>query len=224
MVMDRIKWILTGWLLLSSCSSEDRMPVNEAEQEGVDSVEAVQEEPMRENYDSDTIAFEEAFSLFFAALQTSDTTTLNRFIAPSHGLWVIEQPGAMPKMTRVTDIRHFRREFEGRSFFTVRNEVKDCYLEEAEWPTFDCADMDYDKGRSGYSKDGCFVWHPGKFTNSGYWNYASLSESEIQTIKESLPFVQRSVLHTATSFEFHFGFIDGHWRLLFSKLIYPCSA
>ena len=39
-----------------------------------------------------------------------------------------------------------------------------------------------------------------------------------------LPLVRRSVLHTNTSFEFHFGFVDQQWRLLFAKLIYPCSA
>lgn len=33
-------------------------------------------------------------------------------------------------------------------------------------------------------------------------------------MKATLPLVQKSVLHTPTSFEFHFGYVDREWRLL----------
>ena len=224
--MQKLLWINFFWLLISSCNSEERTPANTSKQESIDSLEAVQEEPHRKNNnpDPDTLSFNVAFSQFFTAIQASDTATIDQFIHPKYGLWVIEQPGALPKMTYVTNITNFRREYQDRSFFTVREEVKECDLKEEVWPTFDCADMDYEKKTSGYTKDGCFVSGPGKFQKTGYWDYASLSDSEIASIKSTLPFVQRSVLHTATSFEFHFGYIDGHWRLLFTKLIYPCSA
>lgn len=130
----------------------------------------------------------------------------------------------MPRMTRVTDIRDFKREFQNRTFFTIREEVKTCDLREETWPSFDCADLNYDVGQSGYSKDGCFVSDPAKFQQSGYWDYASLPDAEIKQIKATLPLLQKSVLHTTTSFEFHFGSVDGQWRLLFAKLISPCSA
>ncbi|MEJ8756341.1 hypothetical protein WG947_05005 [Pontibacter sp. H259] len=213
-------------LLCWSCTSETKQPESQPVKESIDSLEAVQEEPVREqtNVKADTIAFETAFTRFFKALQQSDTATINTFIHPTHGLWVIEQPGAMPKMSLVHDIRTFKREFQNRSFLTIKDEVKTCNLLTEAWPAFDCADMNYDAGQSGYSKDGCFVAGPAKFQKSGYWNYASLSEQEIQTIKNTLPYLQKSVLHTATSFEFHFGFIEGYWRLLFTKFIYPCSA
>ncbi|MCC9166753.1 hypothetical protein [Pontibacter harenae] len=81
-----------------------------------------------------------------------------------------------------------------------------------------------DHVNSGYSKDGCFVSDPSKFRQSGYWNYASLSEEQIQHVKSSLPLLQKSVLHTKSSFEFHFGVVDSQWRLLFAKLVSPCSA
>ncbi|MER2996571.1 hypothetical protein [Pontibacter populi] len=224
--MQKLLWLGVTLLLAGSCTSEDSKTENKTIAEGTDSLEAVQEEPQRQDTKStiDTIAFEIAFEQFFTALQTSDTATINQFIDPEHGLWIIEQPGALPKMTRVKDISTFKREYQDRSFLTIREEVKTCDLKAETWPTFDCADMDYDKKTSGYSKDGCFVASPGKFQKSGYWDYASLSESEIQTIKATLPFLRKSVLHTATSFEFHFGYIDNHWRLLFTKLIYPCSA
>jgi hypothetical protein len=215
----------TALIWFTSCGSpEQNMAAQEAEEHK--QLEEVQEEHQRRNTTSglDGINFETAFAIFLEALQTSDTTTINQFIHPDYGLWIIEQPGAMPKMTLVTDIRQFKREFQDRSFFTVREEVKTCDLQEEAWPAFDCADMNYDAGESGYSKDGCFVWQPDKFQKSGYWDYASLKDTDIQRIQSSLSLLQRSVLHTPTSFEFHFGQVDGQWRLLFAKLIYPCSA
>ena len=212
---------------ITSCGSGDSEQ-SMAEQRAADHerLEKVQDEHIRRESapSQDSLPFEQAFSLFLSALQTADTTVVNQFIHPDHGLWIIEQPGAMPKMTRVTDIRDFRREFQGRSFFTIRDEVKICDLREEAWPTFDCADMNYDQGQSGYSKEGCFVSDAAKFRKSGYWDYASLSDTDIKQIKASLPVLQKSVLHTGTSFEFHFGTVDGQWRLLFAKLIYPCSA
>lgn len=216
---------MVALLWLAGCGSrEQNMATAELEEEK--RLEEVQEEHQRRSNipGQDSIRFEAAFGQFLKALHNSDTTALNQFIHPDYGVWVIEQPGAMPKMTHVTDIRRFKREFQDRSFFTVREEVKECDLKEEAWPSFDCADMDYDKGQSGYSKDGCFVWQPDKFQKSGYWDYASLSDTEIDRVKSSLPLLQKSVLHTATSFEFHFGYVGGQWRLLFAKLIYPCSA
>ncbi|MFD2248389.1 hypothetical protein [Pontibacter ruber] len=206
--------LVSGWLC--SCRSES------SQQEEVQQRKSSAEPPAE--ILQDTSEFKAAFKEFFAALQASDTSRLDQFIHPKYGLWIIEQPGALPRMTHVTDISSFRREYQDRSFFTVKDEVTACDLKEEVWPTFDCADVDYEAGKSGYSKDGCFLWQPGKFQKSGYWDYASLSATEIQRIKATLPLLKRSVLHTATSFEFHFGYIDGQWRLLFTKLIYPCSA
>ena len=211
--------------LLNACTSETSnsgTPVDA----GADKVEGISgnEQTQVKIGSPDSTDFKTAFNNFFQALQTADTATINQFIHPKYGLWFIEQPGAVPKMTYVTDITEFKREYQDRSFFTVAEEMKACDLQEESFPTFDCADMDYEAGESGYSKEGCFVWKPDKFQKSGYWNYASLPMKEIKRIQTTLPRVQKSVLHTNTSFEFHFGYIEGHWRLLFAKLIYPCSA
>ncbi|PVY38079.1 hypothetical protein C8E01_11949 [Pontibacter virosus] len=215
---------MTGITACGSGDSEQSLAEQRAEEH--QRLEEVQEEHIRRGsgLEQDSLSFEQAFALFMTAIQAADTTTLNQFIHPDQGLWMIEQPGAMPKMTRVTDIREFKREFEGRSFFTIRDEVKTCDPLDEAWPSFDCADMNYDQGQSGYSKDGCFVSAPAKFQKSGYWDYASLTDTDIKQVKAALPLLQKSVLHTATSFEFHFGPVDGQWRLLFAKLIYPCSA
>lgn len=208
-------FILALLLLLSACSPDGKP--GSAQQ--ADSPRIEQEVPLA----ADT-TFEQAFRQFFSALQAADTADLNQFLHPKYGLWVIEQPGAMPKMTFVTDIGSFKREYQDRSFLTIKDEVKTCDLQQEPWPTFDCADMDYDAGQSGYSKDGCFAAGPERFVKSGYWKYADLPPAQLKQIEATLPLVQQSVLHTATSFEFHFGFAEGRWYLLFAKLIYPCSA
>lgn len=226
--MDQRKFSLIIFIvaLLGACTSgDDRNNSGEHKiRAAPDSLSALQEEPNKKgtSQEIDTLDFEIAFNRFFAALQTADTAVLNQFIHSELGVWIIEQPGAVPKMTRVTDLRLFKREYQNRSFFTVSQEVKACDLVEEPFPDFDCAAMD--EGHTGYTKDGCFAWNPDKFLTSGYWNYASLTETQIDQVKATLPLVQKSVLHTRTSFEFHFGYVNRQWRLLFSKLIYPCSA
>ncbi|MCC9136794.1 hypothetical protein ACFSKU_10180 [Pontibacter silvestris] len=217
-------YCLFGLLLLSACSSDTISTDSPLEAEGTDSLQAVQEEPQHKGnrQTTDTTDVKAAFKKFFATLQASDTVRLNELIHPGEGVWVIEQPGAVPQMTHLQDITQFKRHFKSRSFFTVADEIQQCILQEENWPTFDCADMD--GCNSGYSKDGCFIFDPTKFQQSGYWNYAGLSDKQVQRVKSTLPLLQKSVLHTRTSFEFHFGVVDGHWRLLFAKLIYPCSA
>ncbi len=217
---------LSALITITGCGTGNDNITSQQKQEQIDSLQSVQEEPQRKGSTpaGDTTSFEVAFQAFFSALQASDTTAINQFIHPKYGLWIIEQPGALPRMTQVSNIKAFKREYQSRSFFTVAQEVQSCELHEEPFPKFDCADMNYEAGKTGFSKDGCFVWKPEKFQKSGYWNYASLSPDQIESIKATLPLLQRSVLHTRTSFEFHFGYADGSWRLFFAKLIYPCSA
>ena len=204
-------------LLLFSCNTERPTSTTEqtSQHPAPDSALAIPQT-------SATTDFHAAFARFFEELHNADTAGLNQFIHPKYGLWIIEQPGAVPKMTQVFEIQKFGREYKNRSFFTIASEVQQCKLTEEAFPSFDCADMEGDK--TGYSKDGCFVWDAEKFKKSGYWDYAGLSAEQLQRIQETLPLVQRSVLHTRSSFEFHFGYLEGQWHLLFAKIIHPCSA
>ncbi|WP_128396960.1 hypothetical protein [Botryobacter ruber] len=216
--------LLLGCLLMPGCNTSDESSNQVTTADPTPPVTAApgNQSQERSTAATDTVDFEKAFQQFFAALQAADTAALQQFIHPAHGLWIIEQPGAVPKMTHVQHIGQFKREYQDRSFLTVKDEVQQCNLAEEPFPKFDCADME--GGRTGYSKDGCFAWNADKFKQSGYWDYASLSDEQMRQVKNTLPLVQKSVLHTKTSFEFHFGYVDGHWRLLFAKLIYPCSA
>ncbi|WP_187261078.1 hypothetical protein [Pontibacter beigongshangensis] len=212
-----------AWLL--SCNSR------EASSKGAgallttaDSLEALQEEhQLKSNTPGpDTMSFVTAFSHFYDALQASDTLKLQQHLDPEKGLWIIEQPGAMPKMTYVQDLTRFRRDFQQRSFFSIKNELTTCELELEPFPAFDCGAMD--QGSSGYAKDGCFASDASALRQSGIWDHASLSEAELRQVQAMLPLLQHSVLHTASSYRFHFGFDKGRWYVYFIDLRIPCSA
>lgn len=216
-------------VLLQGCTPEDKKPplrpsLKEDKEAGIDSLHALQEEPNRKQSTDllENSDFKAAFGSFFSAFQAADTSTLNNFIHSELGLWLIEQLGAVPKMTRVTNTLAFKRAHQNKSFFTVGQEVKECSLKEEPFPNFDCEALD--EGRSGFTKDGCFAWDAENFKKADYWNYAGLSELQVDQVMATLPLVQKSVLHTPTSFEFHFGYVNKEWRLLFAKLIHPCSA
>ncbi|ARS36477.1 hypothetical protein [Pontibacter actiniarum] len=190
------------------------------------SLEAVQEEPVRQQNTAapDTAAFQQAFDQFFNALQSGDTAALNAFIDPEQGLWLIEQPGALPSYTHFSKVQEVKRQYQQRPFTSINQQLKQCQLQQREaFPEFDCADMD--QGASGYAEDGCFyTTNTSGFQNSDMWQYANLTEQQAQQVQEMQQQVEATVLHTGTSYRFHFGYRNGRWRLLFADLRVPCSA
>ena len=214
--------------LLSACDSpatENQHMVMEAHKK--DSVLApiqkpdvnVEDNPERAVYIS---KFNKAFQEFQSAVYNEDAEGLNQFIDQDRGLYMIENPGAMPRMTLVKDIRNFQREFQQRSFFTIKEQLKSCQLKEEELPTFNCEGAT--AGNTGYSKEGCFAADAEEFRQNEIYKYASLPEQEIKNIVASLPIVQKTVVQTSSSYRFHFGFINGAWKVLFIDLRIPCSA
>lgn len=167
--------------------------------------------------------FEKAFLDFQLAVFNEDAQAVNAFIDPEKGVYIIENPGAMPKMTLVKDIWNFKRTFQDQSFFTIKERLQNCKLKDEPLPTFNCAGEN-PNNNAGYSKEGCFVADAAVFRKSEYHKYASLPQNEIENIEATLPLVQKTVLQTASSYKFHFGKINGKWRILFIDLMIPCSA
>ena len=216
------------FLTLTACDnpvSENRRIVMEAPTK--DSVLApiqkpdvnVNENPERAVY---ITKFNKAFQEFQSAVYNEDAEGVNQFIDQARGLYIIENPGAMPKMTLVKDIRNFQREFQNRSFFTIKEQLQSCQLKEEELPTFNCEGAT--AGNTGYSKEGCFAADAAEFRKNEIYKYASLPEQEIKNIETTLPFVQRTVVQTSSSYRFHWGFINNAWKVLFIDLRIPCSA
>jgi len=185
----------------------------------IDSLETEPERPL-----SIDTTFEHAFSQFFSALQAGDTSALNQFIDPEQGLWLIEQPGAVPAYNHFKSIAQAERTYQQLPFTSINQQVKTCPLQQRDTlPTFDCADMD--GGASGFSEDGCFyTFDTSGFQSTDMWKYANLDEQQAAQVQELQQQVRATVLHTGTAFRFHFGYRHGRWHLLFADLRVPCSA
>lgn len=211
----------------SACSSEQQTTnhARSLSSSGIDSLEAVQEEPQRkkDTPGRDTMSFEVAFEHFFRALQAGDTVALNQFVSPQQGVWLIEQPGAVPAYTHFRSIQEVQRSYQNQPFTSIREQIQECDLQERqEFPEFDCGWMD--RGRSGYAADGCFFRDATDFKNSDMWRYADLNPQQEEQVQRMQQQVQKTVLHTRSSFRFHFAHDGNRWRLLFADLRVPCSA
>ena len=208
-----------------ACTSDRQHMDAPLSSSGIDSLEAVQEEPQRKENTpgSDTMSFEVAFGKFFNALQAGDTVALNLFIHPQLGLWLIEQPGAVPAYTHFRSIQAVRRSYQNYPFTSIREQMQECALQERqEFPPFNCAWMD--RGRSGYAEDGCFYHNTTDFKTTDMWQYANLEPQQEQHVQQMQQQVQKTVLHTPSSYRFHFAHDGERWRLLFADLRVPCSA
>jgi hypothetical protein len=162
------------------------------------------------------------FSIFRKPFFNEDVQGVNAFIDPDLGVFIIENPGAMPKMTFVKDINGFKREFRGESFFTIKERLQACDLKEESLPSFSC-EGENGSGK-GYSKEGCFSGEDPQFEKSEIYKYASLQPEELKQAEKMMKLIKTSVLQTSSSYRFHFGYINSQWRLLFIDLRIPCSA
>jgi len=171
---------------------------------------------------SENTNFKKVFARFLAVIQTADADTFNQFIHPDYNLHILEQPGAVPQFTKVTDIYLFKMHFSAKPFFSIRQELSVCNLQEEVLPTFNCEGQV--NNPAGYNKQGCFVADAQAFQKNPAHLYAGLSNSEKQQIAEIKKLLSKTVLHTGTGYQFHWGNIQGQWYVLFIQLITPCSA
>ncbi|MFC5269305.1 hypothetical protein [Adhaeribacter terreus] len=211
--------------LLFACEGSDQIENRSKDEETV-AVETPVVQGEIDGRDTVKVKLQTEFVAFFIQFQSAvfneDADAFNHFIDSERGVYIIENPGAMPKMTLVKDIRKFKREFQGRSFFTIKDGLQSCKLKEEALPGFNCEGQT--GGNSGYTKEGCFAADAEAFRKTEIHKYASLPENELQNIEKTLPLVQKTVVQTSTSYQFHFGQINGKWKVLFIDLRIPCSA
>ncbi|WP_205504196.1 hypothetical protein [Rufibacter psychrotolerans] len=186
-----------------------------------DTLNAVQEEVVRKPHPAHQEEFATFFKRFEQAIQQQDATAFNQTIAPEPGLYLIDNPGAVPRFTRVADIKVYKRTGAGeRPFFTIRESFNKCDLQEAEQlPTVTCLG-----DNNNFSRQGCFVTDGTAFHGNTAYRHAGLSQAEERRISQAQLLVSKTVLHTRSGFKFHFGRINGQWRVLFIELTAPCSA
>jgi len=234
--MTRITLFLLVTFALGACETQNKR-INETEKTKVklsvptDTMPATQVTDLKTAADSgqtaaltssDPTRFKEVFGKLFTTIQTADAAAFNQFIHPDYDLYILEQPGAVPKFTKVADINVFQRYFGAKTFFSIREELTACKLQEAPLPNFNCEGQPGNP--AGYAQQGCFVADAQAFRKNQAHLYAGLPPADIQQIVVTKKSLTKTVLHTATGYKFHWGNIKGQWYVLFIELITPCSA
>jgi hypothetical protein len=167
----------------------------------------------------------DAWQQFDRAIRAHDTLALQRLLDPKVGLWVLEQPGAMPLVTHVAHVRDFHRNYQNLPLYSLDQQLMTCStpIPVTALPKFDCG-MQTDS-TSGFTRDGCFVSTAADFHRLDLWPYATVQGGTAAEGKAAQARARRTVLQTRFSFKFHFAkSADGTWRLVFLDLRIPCSA
>jgi hypothetical protein len=166
-----------------------------------------------------------AWQQFDHAIRAHDTLALQRLLDPAVGLWVLEQPGAMPRVTHVAHVRNFRRDYQSLPIFSLADQLMSCTAPVAvkQLPKFDCGQQT--DSTSGFTREGCFVSAATDFHRLDVWPYATVVGGTAAAGKAAQARATRTILQTRFSFKFHFArSADGTWRLVFLDLRIPCSA
>ncbi|MGV3539743.1 MAG: hypothetical protein ACO1OQ_08030 [Rufibacter sp.] len=186
-----------------------------------DTLNALQDEVTRKPSANGQDDFKAFFQKFEQIIQRQDAAAFNQLISKEHGLYIIDTPGAMPQFNYITDIRTFKRaNVEQSPFFSIRETFKNCTLQTVKaLPKVNC-EGDVEP----YEKKGCFVADGSAFQKNDAYKYASLPAEQEKTVAQTQKLVTKTVLHTTSGFKFHFGQVNGQWRVLFIDLMIPCSA
>ena len=168
-----------------------------------------------------------AWLLLEGALRGHDAAVLNQLIDPEFGLWVLEQPGAMPLVTRVAEVGAFRRANLDLPLFSLDKQLMSCPQLRVvpQLPEADCGLQT--KQNAGFARQGCFAGPATAFRALDVWPSATVKGGTSAQGKAAQGRAVRTVLQTRTGFRFHFAKsagAGGRWRLIFIDLREPCIA
>ncbi|MBF9239308.1 hypothetical protein I2I05_18090 [Hymenobacter sp. BT683] len=168
-----------------------------------------------------------AWLLLEGALRGHDAAVLNQLLDPEFGLWILEQPGAVPLVTRVAEVEAFRRSYQNLPLFSLDKQLMTCpqLQNVARLLEADCALQT--KDNAGFARQGCFAGPATAFRALDLWGSATVKGGTAAQGQAAQGRTVRSVLQTRTGFRFHFAKsagVGGRWRLIFLDLRVPCSA
>lgn len=159
------------------------------------------------------------------ALRQRNAAQLNQFIDPALGLWVIEDGPMGPVITRVAAGAAFRRSYARVPAQRIERYLWLCSTLQAvaQLPEIDCGE--HVNGRSGFMQDGCFSAPAADFRVLNLWARARLRGGTSAQGRVAQGRVTRTVLHTPSSFRFHFAQAPGgRWHLVFVDLRPLCIS
>ncbi|MCB0408903.1 MAG: hypothetical protein KDD29_01715 [Flavobacteriales bacterium] len=123
-------------------------------------------------------------------------------ISENYGVYVITQPGAMPNVEHLYELKESK--FSSEVFFE-------------ELPKVVCNEQVYDK-------DGCFAQEINPLIESQIWNYTKMNEKEKQAIIAMVEKIKYTVIDTKNKTTYYFSEVDGEWFLTFIDKRVPCEA
>jgi hypothetical protein len=162
--------------------------------------------------------FTDVYKDFFTTVKDADELNFNRFIHPQHGLVIIESPGALPKASIVTDIAHFRKEYNNKPFFDFDRNTVGTEMIERELPILDCEDFP-----RFWSKTGTFTDYVNPLERGDFWKFLDVAEEEKEKIANLVSTIEVTVVNTA-NYNYHFSKVNGRWYITFIDMRVPCSA
>ncbi|MBT9395011.1 hypothetical protein KLP40_17730 [Hymenobacter sp. NST-14] len=160
-----------------------------------------------------------AWLIFDGSLRGHDAATLNQLIDPEYGLWVLEQAGGRPLVSRVADVRQFRDQRRQPLFALDQTLLRGA-------PPQPVAALPAPACPAGtYARRGTFAGPATAFRALNFWQTAPIHGGTRNQAQAAQGRVVRSVLQTGTGYQFHFAKsagAGGRWRLVFMDLRGAC--
>lgn len=160
-----------------------------------------------------------AWLILDGSLRGHDAATLNQLVDPEYGLWVLEQAGGMPLVTRVADVRRFRDQHQ-QLLFALDKQLMTCAAPKpvAKLPAADCP-------IGTFAEEGCFAGPSTPFRALDLWKTAAIKGGNRNQAQAAQGRCVSGVLQTRTGYQFHFSKsagVGGRWRLVFIDLRGAC--
>lgn len=164
---------------------------------------SIEESPIKETETVETIPENEVIGFEQTARRISEAqNSFELTISENFGVYLIEQPGAMPTVKHVYTV-------EASSFSEA--------IKMEALPKVICDETVYDK-------QGCFAEAINPLIDSQIWNHTKMNEKEKQAIISLVYSIKYTVIDTENKFTYYFSEIEGEYFLTFIDLRTPCEA
>ncbi|MBL4754233.1 MAG: hypothetical protein JKY52_11665 [Flavobacteriales bacterium] len=199
-------------LLLASCQVEHPPNFSDKDLERV-AVEVAEPEEQTNDH-----PIEQYYHQLIKALATGDSTDFNRLVHPEFGCYLIESPGAIPIITRVTNIEMIIQSGAGRPVLDFSSILRSLELKEEVLPVVDCDSPD-----GFYTKSGTFVQDINTLAELKIWEHIGLKDTDQVPISKLAKTVKKTIVNTL-GFTLYFSQINEGWYLTFFDIRIPCTA
>ena len=162
--------------------------------------------------------FEFYYHQLMMALASGDPTGFNKLVHPEFGCYLIESPGAVPVIMRITDIDMVIKRGANQPVIDFSNVFRSHALKNESLPTVDC-----DSPNGFYSKTGVFVQDINTLAEQKIWEHIDMKETDQEPISKLADTVNKTIINTV-GFTVYFSQIGDEWYVTFLDIRVPCTA